>query len=148
MAKRIPKYSKHRLIALSPVMIFVICYSFFTFGYYGYKLISLKNEQVKLSDNLQELQAEEKNLKNEIQKLKDPEYLARYARENFLYSKDGEYIIKIENKNKIVEEKSSLLKTIEENYALLIGTFSALIVLIIIFVFIKNKNKKSSLFNA
>ena len=28
-------------------------------------------------------------------KLQDPDYIARYAREKYFYSKDGEYIIKI-----------------------------------------------------
>jgi cell division protein DivIC len=37
----------------------------------------------------------EEELKDEINKLKDPEYMARYAREKYLYSKDGELIIRI-----------------------------------------------------
>ena len=28
-------------------------------------------------------------------KLQDPDYIARYAREKYLYSKDGEFILKI-----------------------------------------------------
>ncbi|NLC48199.1 MAG: septum formation initiator family protein, partial [Tenericutes bacterium] len=39
---------------------------------------------------------EEETLKSEINKLKDPEYMARYAREKYLYSKNDEIIIKIE----------------------------------------------------
>ena len=38
---------------------------------------------------------DEDNLKTEINKLQDEEYVARYAREKYLYSKDGELIIKI-----------------------------------------------------
>ena len=38
---------------------------------------------------------EEETLKSEIVKLQDDEYIARYAREKYLYSKDGEIIIKI-----------------------------------------------------
>ena len=40
--------------------------------------------------------SEEEELKSEINKLQDPEYVARYAREKYLYSKDDEIIIKIE----------------------------------------------------
>jgi cell division protein FtsB len=40
--------------------------------------------------------AEEENLKEEINRLQDPEYMAKYAREKYLYSKNGEIIIKIE----------------------------------------------------
>ena len=39
---------------------------------------------------------EEELLKSEINKLQDEEYIARYAREKYLYSKDGEIIIKID----------------------------------------------------
>ena len=31
----------------------------------------------------------------DVDKLQDPDYIARYAREKYLYSKDGEFIIKI-----------------------------------------------------
>ncbi len=39
----------------------------------------------------------EEALKDEINKLQDPEYMARYAREKYLYSKKDEIIIKIED---------------------------------------------------
>ena len=40
-------------------------------------------------------------LKSEVAKLQDPDYVARYAREKYLYSKSGEIIIRIpENNNK------------------------------------------------
>ena len=45
------------------------------------KIVSIKNE--------------EKVLNSDIKKLEDPEYVARYAREKYLYSKDGELIIRI-----------------------------------------------------
>ena len=32
---------------------------------------------------------------SDIKKLKDPEYVARYAREKYMYSKDGELIIRL-----------------------------------------------------
>ena len=48
----------------------------------------------KINDNFKE--EFQKFLKNEINKLQDPEYMARYAREKYLYSKNNEIIIKIE----------------------------------------------------
>ena len=39
--------------------------------------------------------SEEEYLNMEVEKLKDPDYVARYAREQFLYSKDGEFNIRI-----------------------------------------------------
>ena len=41
------------------------------------------------------LKDEEDKLNSDIKKLKDPEYVARYAREKYMYSKDGELIIRI-----------------------------------------------------
>ena len=38
---------------------------------------------------------EEDKLNSDIKKLKDPEYVARYAREKYMYSKDGELIIRL-----------------------------------------------------
>ena len=36
-----------------------------------------------------------KSLTSEVTKMNDPEYLARYAKEKFLYSKDDEVIIRM-----------------------------------------------------
>ena len=52
----------------------------------------IKNDKVSYKNKL----SEEEELKSEINKLQDPEYVARYAREKYLYSKDDEIIIKIE----------------------------------------------------
>lgn len=41
------------------------------------------------------LQKEEDDLNNEIELLQDKDYLARYAREKYFYSKDGEVIIRM-----------------------------------------------------
>ncbi len=45
------------------------------------------------------LQQEEEQLNNEIIRLQDADYLARYAREKYFYSKDGELIIRIPTSN-------------------------------------------------
>ncbi len=52
-------------------------------------------EKKNLEDKLIALQDKEKELENDVNKLKDPDYLARYAREKYFYSKDGEIIIRI-----------------------------------------------------
>ena len=59
------------------------------------KINQMKKEKVFLEEQILALQEEEKVLKNDIQKLEDPSYVARYAREKYLYSKEGEYIIRI-----------------------------------------------------
>lgn len=59
------------------------------------KIVSIKKEKKILSDRIAELTDEEAVLNSDIKKLEDPEYVARYAREKYLYSKDGELIIRI-----------------------------------------------------
>ena len=53
------------------------------------------NEANELEEQLVKLEKKEKELNQEIVKLQDPEYLARYAREKYFYSKDNELIIRI-----------------------------------------------------
>ena len=62
----------------------------------GKQIINNKQEMKKLQTEYKEKLAEEEELKEEINKLQDPEYMARYAREKYLYSKKNEIIIKIE----------------------------------------------------
>lgn len=141
MAKRVPKDSKARLVILTPFILFAVVYFLFTLGYYGIKLISLKNEQYNLSNNLISLQAEEKELKNEIEKLKDPDYLARYAREHFFYSKDGEYVIRLENKTEEKPQEQNFLVLLDNYYIYIISGLSLFIILFILYIFKNNKRK-------
>ena len=72
--------------------------------------ISVFNIVIQIIDKYQEanelekekivLEEKEKQLNDEILKLQDSEYLARYAREKYFYSKDGELIIRIKDENK------------------------------------------------
>jgi len=59
------------------------------------KIIEINNEKKILESKLANLQTEENELNSDIKKLEDPEYIARYAREKYMYSKDGEIIIRI-----------------------------------------------------
>lgn len=59
------------------------------------KIIKIKNEKVALKEKLVDLKDEEDKLNSDIKKLRDPEYVARYAREKYMYSKDGELIIRL-----------------------------------------------------
>lgn len=60
------------------------------------KIRQKRKEQSVLTTHLEELKDEEKTLSDDVIKLKDPEYAARYAREKYLYSKDGETILKLD----------------------------------------------------
>ena len=73
-----------------------LSYSFFT---NVEKIIEIKKDKSGLNTKLADLQEEEKVLNSDIKKLQDPEYVARYAREKYLYSKDGELIIRLPDDN-------------------------------------------------
>ena len=68
----------------------------------GYSLVlnlkqvnDMKKELKALKEERVSLLEEEEAIEADIKRLSDPLYIARYAREKYFYSKDGEYIIKI-----------------------------------------------------
>lgn len=58
-------------------------------------VVNKYHEADLLESQLADLVENEEDLNQEIVKLQDPEYLARYAREKYFYSKDNELIIRI-----------------------------------------------------
>ena len=97
--KKITKASKRRLIIFGTASLIIMLYFFITTISNIITIHKLNKQYNSLENELNILKAEEKVLKTDIEKLKDPDYLARYARENYSYSKDGEYVIKIEEKD-------------------------------------------------
>ena len=59
-----------------------------------YHNITTKHSLEEKYDQLVDTQDE---LNDEVNKLQDPEYVAKYAREKYLYTKDGEIIIDVSN---------------------------------------------------
>lgn len=107
--KKIPAASKHRLMIFGTLSIILMGYFFVTLINYTINIKNLKARQKELTMELSTLKDDAADLSTTIQKLKDPDYVARYARENYLYSKNGEYIIKMEEKKKeiIVKKQDS-----------------------------------------
>lgn len=87
--------SRRRLLFLGLTSIIVIVATTFTIGKYWVEIYNKYQEQKKLEKELITLKNKEKKLKVDANKLQDPDYIARYAREKYLYSKDGEFILKI-----------------------------------------------------
>ena len=52
-------------------------------------------EKEEFTKRLEKLKEKEEELNNTVTKLSNPDYVARYAREKYLYSKNGEIIIRI-----------------------------------------------------
>ena len=53
----------------------------------------------ELDEKYNELVDQEYTLSGQVNKLQDPEYVAKYAREKYLYTSKGELIIDIEDNN-------------------------------------------------
>lgn len=94
--RRMTKGDKRRLTVL--LCIFVPLLAVFVSNMFSYwsSIFSNIKEKKELEDSYVSKLEEEELLKSEIQKLQDDEYVARYAREKYLYSKNGELIIKID----------------------------------------------------
>lgn len=94
MAK-IHKKSRRRIVFLGLGSVIVIIATTFTIGKYWLEIYDKYQEKRELEKQLVSLKNKEKELKVDADKLQDPDYIARYAREKYLYSKDGEFILKI-----------------------------------------------------
>ncbi len=86
---------KRRMLLLGLTSITIIIVMSLTIGKYWISIYNKYQEKKELEEELVSLQAKEKELQLDAKKLQDTEYIARYAREKYLYSKDGEFIIKI-----------------------------------------------------
>lgn len=135
--RRVSKASKRRLMFFGIISLAIIIYFLISLGTYALKISNLSSEKRKLENELTEMKESEEDLTNEIERLKDPDYLARYARENYSYSKDGEYIIKLdeEEKNEELNANDSYKK-----YTMYIGI--SIIGLILIYIIRKGSRKK------
>jgi len=95
MPKKKKRRVKKKTILFTIISLGIIIVSSYIFSTYFLKIYNIYTEKKELNKEIAELSDEEEKLESEVQKLQDPEYVARYAREKYSYSKDGEYIIKL-----------------------------------------------------
>ena len=95
MAKRKVKKKARRIVTFGLISIALIVFIAITLGRVFFDIVDKYKEKKELENQLIALQEKEKELENDVNKLEDPEYLARYAREKYFYSKDGELILRI-----------------------------------------------------
>lgn len=134
--RRISRASKRRLTFFGTISLVAIVYFGFSLIYNVYTIFDLSREKKNLENLYVELQEEAESLKIDIEKLNDDDYLANYAREHYLYSKDGEYIIQLDDIEEIEEDISG---EINKNYIIL--GLSGLMILIFIYILSKGKKK-------
>lgn len=141
MAKRrITKASKRRLTIFGTISVVAIIYFSISLIYSFYSIYNLSQQKKELEEKYIVLQEEAEKLKIDIEKLNDEKYLADYARENYLYSKDDEYILQIEEIVETKEEIDTISTNINKNYIL--NFLVILIILMFVYIIFKG-NKKS-----
>lgn len=96
--RRIKKSRKEKKRLFLINLIIISLFSFLIYSVSGNYLKIKKNKQEidKLNENYEELLDEEKELSSEITKMQDPDYVARYAKEKYLYSSTGEVILRMD----------------------------------------------------
>ena len=94
MAKR-RKKKKLGPVLLLCISFAVIIFTTFTIFRYWTMIYSKYQEKGELKKELASLKDKEEELTSDVNKLQDSDYIARYAREKYYYSKDGELILKI-----------------------------------------------------
>lgn len=95
LMKKHNKRAMKRFFIGSLVLIALLVVSFFTLFQDWLRIASNKQELARLEAYYNELLDEEESLNSEVTKLHDEDYVARYAREKYMYSLPGEIIIKI-----------------------------------------------------
>ncbi len=82
MAKRKRKV-RTRFFLLGFISIFIICAVTFTIGKYWIEIFDKYKEKKVLDQELTSLKEKEEELKVDADKLQNPDYIARYAREKY-----------------------------------------------------------------
>lgn len=97
MKRRVSAKAKRRLCFLSCLLVLVISFFVGTIFQDWVQIVSNKQELLSLQTKYEDLLSEEESLTSEVTKLHDIDYVARYAREKYMYSLPNEIIIKIPN---------------------------------------------------
>ena len=140
---------KLKIRTLLTFIVAIVLFGYVSFSVINYGISKRKYEmnEKELQEKLYELKDKEIDLNQEISKLKDDDYLARYAREEYLYSKDGEYVIKIDEKEVETTTETKNEIDVPEYYividTLIVGTIIVGLILIVI-KFKKMPKKKVS----
>lgn len=96
MKKKFTAKERRKIVFTSIFCVFVIVLSIISSISNVASIRNKKLEKKALTKQLEKLREEEKILTDDVEKLKNSEYAARYAREKYLYSKNGEKILKID----------------------------------------------------
>ena len=98
MKNKKPKNNGNHIFILIVALIILLVVMGMSVSKVIFQIYDKYNEASELEVKLADLKDNEEKLESEINRLQDPEYLARYAREKYFYSKENELIIRIPEK--------------------------------------------------
>lgn len=99
MKKKGLKRAKKRFFVLVILLIGIVNFSFVSIFEDWLQIMNNREELAALNGYYTDLLQTEESLTSEVTKLHDPDYVARYARERYMYSLPGEFIIRMPNQN-------------------------------------------------
>ena len=87
--------ARRRLLVIVPLCLVILGLVFVAIGSYWVKIANKYHEKKELEKEMIVLKEKEEALKANVDRLEDPDYVARFAREKYMYSKDGEIILRL-----------------------------------------------------
>lgn len=96
MTKGRTRKEKKRLVFISVTIVALLISLFGTLYSDFIQIMANKKETSLLTSEYEKLLDEQESLASEVTKMQDPNYVARYAKEKYLYSSEGEIIIRID----------------------------------------------------
>jgi len=84
-----------RLCLFIPICAVVLITIFASIGSYWLQITEKYQEKKQLEAEIIALKEKEEELRVSVNRLEDPDYVARYAREKYMYSKEGEIILRL-----------------------------------------------------
>ena len=96
MTKGRTRKEKKRLVFISVTIVALLISLFGTLYSDFMQIMANKKETNLLTSEYEKLLDEQESLASEVTKMQDPNYVARYAKEKYLYSSEGEIIIRID----------------------------------------------------
>lgn len=86
---------RYRMCLLIPLCGIILMAVFVSIGSYWGQISSKYQEKRQLEAEITALKEKEVKLRVDVNRLEDPNYVARYAREKYMYSKDGEILLRL-----------------------------------------------------
>ena len=102
----VKKKKKERSFILSLLVIFLLLLALVAVVYNDFNQVIINKKEIKnLKNEYDLLKEEEAALNVEVTKMQDSDYISRYAREKYMFSKEGEIILRIVEPDETKEEE-------------------------------------------